>query len=163
MLSVLVFDADEPMDLTITLSSLVAGVVEGVLREVVVVAPLGEAALKVADHAGCSVLPRAELGRAPVALKGDWLIVMRAGDRLPANWPERAARHVEDQLRARTPRGGRFVLPAREARGWRRWLARRERAYLVPKAHAMTRLSEGAPWDCVAKGTGLDRLADREG
>lgn len=162
MLSVLVFDADEPMDLTITLSSLVAGVVEGVLREVVVVEPQGEAALKVADHAGCSVLSRAELGHTPLALKGDWLILMRAGDRLPANWPERAARHGEDQSRAKGPRGGRFVLPTREARGWRRWLAPRQSAYLVPKAHAMSRLSAGAPWQGVAKGIGLDRLADRE-
>lgn len=162
MLSVLVFDADEPMGLTITLSSLVAGVVEGVLREVVVVEPKGEAALKVADHAGCSVLSRAELERSSTALKGDWLIVMRAGDRLPANWPERAVRHGEDQLRAKRPRGGRFVLPAREATGWRRWLARRESAYLVPKAHAMSRLSQGAPWDAVAKGIDLDRLVDRE-
>ena len=162
MLSVLVFDADEPMDLTITLSSLVAGVVDGVLREVVVVEPQGEAATKVADHAGCPILSRAELAHALGLLKGDWLILMRAGDRLPANWPERAARHGEDQLRAKTPRGGRFLLPAREARGWRRWLARRESAYLLPKAHATARLSEGAIWTATAKGIGLDRLVDRE-
>ena len=163
MLSVLVFDADDPMGLTITLSSLVTGVVEGILREVVVVEPQGEAAVRVADHAGCSVLSLADLAKGPALLKGDWLLLVRSGDRLPANWPERAARHAENQIRAKMPRAGRFVLVAREPRGWRRWLKRRDAAHLLPKAHVAMGLSQGLSGPLLAKGIRSDRLADREG
>ena len=162
MLSVLVFDAEEPFALSVTLSSLVGGVVEGVLREVVVVAPGGEGVSKVADHAGCAMQTLEDLRQSASTLKGDWVLVLRAGDRLPADWPERAALHIEGEGRASKLRAGQFPLSSRPASGWRRWVRRKASAPLVPRSHLVKRLAEGAPLDVVARGIASLRLARRE-
>lgn len=162
MLSVLVFDADEPLDLTLTLASLVTGVVEGVLRDVVVVEPGGREVLDVADHAGCAVRSLDELRRSASTLKGDWVLVMRSGGRLPGSWPERAAHHIESQMRAGAPRAGRFVLATGERSLWRRWFARAPVARLVPKAHLTQRLSAGVGLAKAAEGFPSERLRKRE-
>ncbi|ALN74118.1 hypothetical protein [Aureimonas sp. AU20] len=162
MLSVLVFDAEDPLELTLTLSSLVTGVVEGVLRDVVVVDPHGKDVLDVADHAGCSVRSLAELRQSAAMLKGEWVLVLRAGGRLPGNWPERAAHHIENQLREKAPRGGRFVLQVGDRAGWRRWFAARPNARLVPKAHLAKRLAAGVAIGKAAEGLPSERLRKRD-
>lgn len=163
MLSVLVIDAEEPVGLSVTLSSLVTGVVEGVLREVVVLSPGNESIARVADHAGCTLRTLEELRQTASALKGDWVLVLRAGERLPAGWPEQVTVHIEDQVRAPRPRAGRLFLPARPGPGWRRWLRRKTSVPLVPKSHLVKRLADGAPLDVVERGIASVRLGLREG
>jgi hypothetical protein len=82
-----------------TLSDLVSGAVEGVVRRATVVAPLGaeEALFEVADDAGAN-FKRADGGfgarAAAIADKGEWLMVLSAGVRLPHGWHAAAADHL---------------------------------------------------------------------
>lgn len=82
-----------------TLSDLVPGAVEGVVRRATVAAPLeaDEALFEVADDAGAS-FKRVDGGfgarAAGVSDKGDWLMVLSAGVRLPHGWHAAAADHL---------------------------------------------------------------------
>lgn len=162
MLSVLVLDAKEPAGLAVTLSSLVGGVVEGVVRDVVVVDPAGADALKVADHAGCTVRSLSELRLHATGLKGDWVLVIEAGERLPGNWPERAIRHVEDQAGRGAPRAGVIRRSRGFALPWAGLLSRRGGIVLVPKAHLASRLASGGTPAQAARGLRRVRLRPRE-
>ena len=82
-----------------TLADLVPGAVEGVVKRATVAAPLDadESLFEVADDAGASFrrLPGGFGARAAaISDKGDWLMAMSAGTRLPYGWHAAAADHL---------------------------------------------------------------------
>ncbi len=82
-----------------TLADLVPGAVEGVVKRATVAAPLeaDEALFEVADDAGAGFTRLAGgFGARAAAIcdKGDWLMVLSAGTRLPYGWHAAAADHL---------------------------------------------------------------------
>ncbi|MET0258462.1 MAG: hypothetical protein ABW179_07755 [Methylobacterium sp.] len=156
MLSAIVIRAEEPMPLAATLATLVAGAVEGALREVVVVGEVSAEVRRVADHAGCRVETLEALAGSAAALKGDWVLVVPAGERLGAGWVDLAAGHV-----ATAPaEAGRFVGTSPRA-GWRRWFGRAEGPILVPKSHLAAHLRARGSLDGLGRGLRTRALRER--
>lgn len=118
MLSVLIETRNDEEGLARTLASLVGGVVEGMVREVIV-CDLGstDQTAKVAEHAGCRYLTAGGIGAGIAAAKGDWMLVLEPGARLVEGWADVVADHI-----AHSGKPARFS-PARGARkSWFRTL-----------------------------------------
>lgn len=117
MLSVLIETRNDEERLARTLASLVGGVVEGMVREVIV-CDLGstDQTAKVAEHAGCRYLPAGGIRAGIEAARGDWLLMLEPGARLVEGWTDAVADHI-----------GRLSNPVRFAptRGARQPLLRR--------------------------------------
>lgn len=157
MLSALIFDADEPVALADTLATLVPGAIEGVLREVVVVDGGHPEVRRVADHAGCRLDDLSVLADIAASFKGDWVLVVRCGDRLGADWVELAARHAAGSERTEA---GRLDTSVRGGRDWTQVWRPRPRALIVPKAHLARRLAAKAPPGDWARGLRVRRLRE---
>ncbi len=95
MLSVLIETRNNEEGLARTLASLVGGVVEGMVREVIV-CDLGstDQTAKVAEHAGCRHLTAGGIGAGIAAAKGDWLLFLEPGARLVEGWADVVADHI---------------------------------------------------------------------
>lgn len=111
MLSVLIETRDDEEGLARTLASLVGGVVEGMVREVIV-CDLGstDQTAKVAEHAGCRYLPAGGVSAGIATARSEWLLLLEPGARLVEGWADVVADHV-----AHSDRPARFS-PARGAR-----------------------------------------------
>lgn len=145
MLTVLIHHADDPAAFAQTLTPLVSGAVEGILRDVVVLDAQDESVRRVADHAGCRLAAMADVLAAPDRLKGEWILIVRSGDRLPDNWIDRVARHAGGRPGAAAAR-----LPVPQAGVFDRLFGRSRGAVLVSRAA----LAAAAP----ASGGRIDRL-----
>lgn len=150
MLTVVIEANEDAEALVRTLTSLVHGAIEGVVREVVVHDRNGSANVaRVADHAGCRVLNDGNFIPGLQAAKGTWLLALEPGARLSENWIEAVLFHVE-----RTTEAGRFS-PSRAAGQsfWTRW---RKRAapladgLLVTKTQALSLLRAGEGIEALA-------------
>lgn len=95
MLSVLIETRNDEEALARTLASLVGGVVEGMVREVIV-CDLGsvDQTAKVAEHAGCRYLAAGGIGAGIAAAKSDWLLLLEPGARLVEGWADVVADHI---------------------------------------------------------------------
>lgn len=131
MISVIIPTLNAGQTLPRTLAPLVRAVVDGLVREVVVVdGGSADDTLDVAEDAGARLV-RSERGRGLqlragcAAARGDWLLTLHADTRLSADWPAAAAGHVE----RRPGQAGyfRFRLddPSRTARLWEAGVALR--------------------------------------
>lgn len=129
MLSVLIETRNDEEGLARTLASLVGGVVEGMVREVIV-CDLGstDQTAKVAEHAGCRYLATGGIKAGIGVAKGDWLLLLEPGARLVEGWTDTVADHI-----------GRLSTPARFAptRGARQPLLRRLFGRRSPLAHGL--------------------------
>jgi glycosyltransferase involved in cell wall biosynthesis len=95
MLTVLIETHNDEEGLARTLGSLVAGSVEGVVREVLVYDRAStDQTVLVADHAGCDVIGEGELQSALRHARGDWLLLLEPGARLTDGWTEAVMLHV---------------------------------------------------------------------
>ena len=130
MLTVLIHGADDPASLAQTLAPLVAGAVEGVLRDVVVLDAQADDVRRVADHAGCRLDGIEEVLAGAGTLKGDWILLVRAGERLPDNWIDRVMRYAGGL----SGKGEAARLPDPEAGVFDRLFGRSGGAVLVSKA-----------------------------
>ena len=92
-------DAERP--LVALLSDLVAGLGEGLVREVIVSdGGSADGTRAAAEGAGATVIVGppgrgGQLRRGCTAARGDWLWCIHADTRLPPDWPEAVARHLE--------------------------------------------------------------------
>lgn len=89
MLSV-VIEADENAEgLATTLASLIPAAVDGVVREVIVCdAATKDAIAIVADHAGCTYLPRSSARDGIRLARCEWLLFLEPGARLGDGWAD---------------------------------------------------------------------------
>lgn len=89
MLSV-VIEADENAEgLATTLASLIPAAVDGVVREVIVCdAATKDAIAIVADHAGCTYLPRSSARDGIRLARCEWLLLLEPGARLGDGWAD---------------------------------------------------------------------------
>ncbi len=99
MIRAVVLCTDSVQALAHSLSDLVPGAVEGIVKRVTVAAPAdgAEPLFEVADDAGAAFqrLDGSFGARAAAASgSGDWLLVLEAGTRLPLNWHAAAADHL---------------------------------------------------------------------
>lgn len=94
MISVLIETLDDEEGLARTLSSLIGGAVEGLVREVIVCdRGSSDQTHRVADHAGCVWVEGTAAAGARLA-KGEWLLLLEPGARLLDGWIEPAANHI---------------------------------------------------------------------
>ncbi len=97
MLTVVIETHNDEEGLARTLSSLVPGSVEGVIREVIVHdRGSTDHTTTVADHAGCRLVRDGDLASALQRAKGDWLLLLEPGARLVEGWTEAAIMHMTD-------------------------------------------------------------------
>jgi hypothetical protein len=95
MLTVLIETHNDEEGLARTLGSLVAGSVEGVVREVMVHdSGSTDHTMLVADHAGCILVGEGDLAARLRHARGDWLLVLEPGARLTDGWTEAVMLHM---------------------------------------------------------------------
>jgi hypothetical protein len=87
---------DEAKALTRTLNALISATVDGLVREVVVLAEsTDEVAAKLADHAGCDLVALQNFSCALKQAKGEWLLVLEGGALPEQGWAEAIGNHIE--------------------------------------------------------------------
>ena len=168
MLTVLIDAAEDPNGLALTLSTLVAGAVEGLVREVVVIdRGLDAATRKVADHAGCHIVQGGTLPQIVAAAKGDWLLLLEPGARLSLDWIDSVTSHIgEVELQAKTPRAARFSRARRDRQSFvgslfTRFTGRRTalvEGLLVTKAQAIGPATRSAVLEDMGQGLATSLL-----
>jgi glycosyltransferase involved in cell wall biosynthesis len=110
MLSVVIATRDSECALLPTLAALVAGAVDGLVREVIVAdGGSRDATTAIADGAGCRVLgstqPRgARLRAAAATARAPWLLFLRPGVVLEASWVDETRRFIDDADLRKDPR-----------------------------------------------------------
>jgi rSAM/selenodomain-associated transferase 2 len=124
MISVVIPTLNSQADLSRSLAALVPGVVDGVVREVIIAdGGSQDDTPQIAEAVGANFV-RAPKGRGPQlaagarAAKGDWLLFLHADTVLEHGWHQEAERFIEEMARARRPRAAafRFALDDRGAR-----------------------------------------------
>lgn len=112
MISVVIPTLNAEATLVRTLGALVPAVVEGLIKEVIIVDGGSEdATLEIAESTGCTVL-HADAGRGLQlwqgckAAKGDWLMILHADSLLGDGWMD----HVRDHMKHFPLRAGYFRL-----------------------------------------------------
>lgn len=164
MLTVIIEAGMDRNALGASLAALVPGAIEGLVREVVVVdAGLDAGTRKVADHAGCRIVPGGALAAAVAASRGEWLLLLEPGARLSAGWIESVGAHLgEVEAGLRTPKAARFSRSRRDRPGFWQRFARRSTALsdglLLPKAQALGRAKTSPTLEDLAKGLATMRL-----
>ncbi len=152
MLTIIMECRDNEAELAQTLSALVPGAVEGIVRDVVVLdRGSRDGSSRVADAAGCRFLTEWDLADVLRSARGDWLLLLEPGARPLAGWVDAIVDHV-----AIDPGPARFT----GARGYRRPFLQRfgrgapplERGYLVSKRQAIAAARGGMALAEIAKG-----------
>jgi glycosyltransferase involved in cell wall biosynthesis len=95
MLTVIIQTKNNEEALARTLSPLVSGAVDGVLRDVIVHDQGStDHTGKIAEHAGCSLFSNCSLAECIHRARGDWLLFLEPGARLSDGWIESVERHT---------------------------------------------------------------------
>lgn len=140
-----------------TLSTLIGGAVEGIVREVIV-CDLGstDQTHKVADHAGCSFVSGTAAAGVRQA-KSEWLLLLEPGARLVDGWMESAAMHT-----------GRATIAARFSRSRAHRTPFLSRVFpgnrglieglLIRKSQAVSLSRTGQGGEAIARGLATKRL-----
>lgn len=158
MLTVIIECRDNEPELAQTLAALVAGAVEGIVRDVVVLDHGSrDGSHEIADAAGCRFLTEWDMNEIVRTARGDWLLLLEPGARPLNGWVDAVAEHVA------ISKG-----PARFAgsRSHRRPLLKRlisprpalEQGLLVSKRQASTIARKGMRLDQMAAGVRARRL-----
>ena len=87
MLTVLIETMNDEEGLARTLASLIGGVVEGVVRDVIVCdRGSTDQTHRVAEHAGCHYIANGGVAAGISQAKGEWLLLVEPGARLVDGW-----------------------------------------------------------------------------
>ncbi|MBY5348676.1 glycosyltransferase family 2 protein [Rhizobium leguminosarum] len=159
MLTVVLECQDQESELAQTLSVLVAGAVEGLVSDVVVLDHGSrDGTSRVADAAGCRFHSQWDIKDIVRAARGEWLLFVEPGARPQAGWIDEIAEYVALNK-----------LPARftASRGYRRPFFQRvgrtvpplELGFLVPKKQALAIAKSGMRLTEFVKGQKPRRLA----
>lgn len=157
MISVLIETHNNEEALARTLSSLVGGAVEGLVREVIVCDDGStDQTHKVADHAGCGFVS----GNASTGVrkaKADWLLLLEPGARLVDGWMESVAAHIAKATiagRLTRSRSQRLPFLSRVMPG-NRGLAQ---GLLIRKSQAISLSRAGQNGEGIARGLATKQL-----
>ncbi|TDH38631.1 glycosyltransferase [Pseudohoeflea suaedae] len=158
MISVVIVCRNQEPELSVTLSSLVQGAVEGLVAEVVVVdrgSTDGTAVL--ADAAGCRYVVEADLREVVREVRGEWILFIEAGARPLLGWVEHLHQHVMS--------GGKPARfsPSREYRlPFLSRIMKRPSALthgvLMPKRQAIANCRSGSSVEAVVRGVATHKL-----
>lgn len=146
---------DNEAELAQTLSALVAGAVEGVVRDVIVLDHGSrDGSSRVADAAGCRFLTSWDMKDVVRSARGDWLLLLEPGARPLAGWVDAVVDHV-----AINGHPARFLGARSHRRPFFQRFGRRkaplELGYLVSKRHASATVRSGMTLADMAKGAGV--------
>jgi len=157
MISVLIETKDDEEGLARTLSTLIGGAVEGVVREVIVCdRGSTDQTHKVAEHAGCVFIAGTASAGARQA-KGDWLLLLEPGARLVDGWIESASAHMRKATiaaRFTRSRAHRSPFLSRVFPG-NRALAE---GLLIRKSQAVSQSRSGQDAEAIGRGLATKRL-----
>ncbi len=137
MLSVIIETENDEDALARSLTSLVGGAIEGVVREVIVCdRASSDGTNRVADLMGCHFVPTGGVAAGIRQARSDWLLLLEPGARLSDGWMEAAVHHLNT---AETP--ARFTRSRLERPSFLSRLAAFRRplvdGLLIPRRQAM--------------------------
>lgn len=157
MLTVIMECRDNEAELAQTLSALVAGAVEGVVRDVIVLDHGSrDGSATVADAAGCRFLADWDMRDVVRSARGDWLLLLEPGARPLAGWVDAVVDHVLIEKRPARFTASPAHRPPLLGRFRRRPAL--EQGYLVSKPQAAATVSSGMALAEMAKGGTARRL-----
>ncbi|KAA0699675.1 glycosyl transferase [Neorhizobium sp. P12A] len=159
MLTVIIECQDQEPELAQTLAALVAGAVEGLVCDVVVLDHgSGDGTERVADAAGCRFYSEWDIKDILHSARGEWLLLVEPGARPQAGWIDEIAEYVSLNK-----------VPARftASRGYRRPFLKRmgrarpplELGFLVSKRQAIATAKTGMRLAEFTKGQKARRLS----
>ncbi len=137
-----------------TLTALVPGVVEGLIKEVIVVdGGSSDSTLEIAESTGCTIINGdahrgLQLWQGCRAARGEWLLILHPDSQLGEGWMEQVENHVRNYPAQAGYFHLRFEEPSLIARLWGEVVALRARWLALPSGdHGM--LMSRALYDCV--------------
>ncbi|HBF31041.1 glycosyl transferase [Rhizobium sp.] len=138
MLTVIIECRDQESELAQTLTALVAGAVEGIVSDVVVLDNgSSDGTSKLADAAGCRFHLKWDLRDVLAAARGDWVLLVEPGARPTQGWIDEIAEYASLNS---TP--ARFSPSRHHRRPLLKRLGRRrpplEQGFLLSKQHALS-------------------------
>ena len=160
MLTIIMECRDDEAELAQTLSALVAGAVEGVVRDVIVLDHGSrDGSSTVADAAGCRFLADGwDLQDVVHSARGDWLLLLEPGARPLTGWVDAIVDHAAIDGKA-----ARFLAARSHRRPFFQRLFKRtaplEHGYLVGKRQALAAVRPGMALADIAGSAGARTLA----
>ena len=153
MLTIIMESRDSEAELAQTLSALVSGAVEGLVRDVIVLDHGSrDGTSKVADAAGCRFLAHWDMKDVVRSARGEWLLLLEPGARPLGGWVEALADYLATN---RTP--ARFTPSRNHRRPFLKRFGRRpsplEQGFLIPKRQATAIARTGMGLEQLAKGS----------
>ncbi|WP_417423258.1 glycosyl transferase [Hoeflea sp.] len=158
MISVFIECKDQESALAATLSVLVAGAVEGLVAEVVILdRGSSDATAQLADAAGCRFLEDPDLRDVVRSARGDWLLLLEPGARPLLGWIDHIGQHLAVGGKAAR------MSPSREHRlpflaRFRRRASALEHGVLIPKSQAIANAKSGYALESLGRGLAMKRL-----
>jgi hypothetical protein len=158
MLTIIMECRDNEAELAQTLSALVAGAVEGIVRDVIVLDHGSrDGSARVADAAGCRFLTAWDISDVVRSARGDWLLLLEPGARPMTGWVDAVVDHVSTSADP-----ARFLGSRSHRRPFLRRFGRRapplEEGYLVAKRQAEGKARAGMALADLARGGKARRL-----
>lgn len=159
MLTVVLECQDQEPELAQTLSVLVAGAVEGLVSDVVVLDHGSrDGTSRVADAAGCRFHSQWDIKDVLRSARGEWLLFVEAGARPQTGWIDEIAEYVAlNKVPARFTASRGYKRPFFQRVG--RSLPPLELGLLLPKKHAIAAARSGMRLSEFAKGQKLRKLS----
>lgn len=158
MLSVIIETRDNEVELAQTLSVLVAGAVEGLVSDVIVLDHASRnAAGLVADAAGARYCTNWDMAEIIRSARGSWFLLLEAGARPTGGWIDEIADHV-----ARADSPARFRPSRHHRRPLLQRFARRpplELGFLLPRRQAAEAARPEMPLSDFVGGRGITGLS----
>ncbi|MCU0831627.1 MAG: hypothetical protein MUC58_08970 [Rhizobiaceae bacterium] len=141
MITAFVDAADDERAWARTLNGLVAATVEGLIREVVLIAGADDdISRRIADQSGAAIAVRDQFGAALKRARADWLLVLEGGVLLEPGWQEHVETHVQGAKQAAC-----FTRSPHAPRPFLHHYLKAERplalGLLIPKAQALLALN----------------------
>lgn len=157
MLTVLIECRDNEPELAHTLAVLVAGAVDGLISDVIVLDhDSRDGSARVADAAGCRFVDRWELSDVLRTARGEWILLLEPGARPEAGWIEEVLEHVSlSKAPARFTPSRRFRRPFFQR--WKR-SGSLEHGFLMPKHEAAALAKSGMDPSSLARAPSARRL-----
>lgn len=157
MLTVLMECRDNEPELAHTLAVLVAGAVDGLVSDVIVLDHGSrDGSARVADAAGCRFVDKWELNEVLRMARGEWIMLLEPGARPEAGWIEEVLEHASlFKTPARFTPSRRFRRPFFQR--WKRSAAL-ELGFLMPKHEAAALAKPGMDLSALAMGSSVRKL-----